>query len=536
MAPASPAGPRRCRLNGTTVAGDWIRWRVAQAGGLAGDLARLYFGLIYWNVRKTLFVFRGRGRNPCQNDGDGHAPGTIRCDACVQWSKAGRFHRVCPLLIRRDNEWRCAAGRDAVRPFWGRAFAWYGAAAAGLHLSLTLLVLVLLRSTNAPGIAWVDVAWPGRWEQIPKQRARAFVQQSMEAFVRGRPEEALVALSSARGLDTRDYDTRLLQAQFAMYQFNVLHADEEFAILLRDYPAQRDRTAVAYHDTLLAMFRAEPLARHCLAMTALDPARTALWVRSLLQALQLAPIAGKFVAEQESAVAALPAHARLLVTAEVAWQSNDRARALAILARPHDGPLNPFYMEEQVARLARLGEHDAASILLYRYGPALGEFEALLARLDLDYVSGDAESVRIDSRTLLALATRPVQIERIIALLVTHADPALYRLLHADLGRRPELAANVSGAAMWVAGLACGVFDEAQTWKVAGRQQFGDGYPAIFSVDFSTRQIDVPGGVPSLVNTLTLPRDVIFALQRRMLPAKEVRRPSNAPAIEAAGP
>jgi hypothetical protein len=501
------------------VSWSWIGWLRAQIAASFADGFRLLFGLFYWNARKSIYLARGRrGRNPCQNEADGDRPGTIRCDACISWTKQGRFRHVCPLLISNQGEWACSAPRGEVRAFWGRAALISGAAALAAYLLAASAVFAVLRATHAGDVAWQDVAWPGRWEEIPKARARSFALRAAEAFIQNRNAEALLSLGSARRLDAREYRTRLLDAQLAMYQFNVKAADAEFASMLEEYPAEAFSTAIGYHDVLIALFRAEPLAEHSLRMAARDREHVALWVRSLLHALRMAPFATAFAASHEREIAALPAHARLLVEAEVAAQRGDAAGARAGLALPFDGPRNVIYMQEQVARLARLGDRDAASLLLYRYAGNLGEFETLLSRLDLDFLAHDDAAARLDFHRLLQLIDSPVKVERTIALLVTHPGQQYYRDLHDALRGKPAFAQRVSGAAMWVAGLVCEVYDEAQAWKTTGYQQPGDGYPAISGINFDSRQLDVANSVPHLINTLTLPRDVIFALQRRMPP------------------
>lgn len=506
------------------VFSSWIGWCRARSLAWSADAVRLFFGLIYWNVKKSIFRLRGSGgRNPCQNLADGDAPGEIRCDACLSWNQPARFRRVCPLLSQRNGYWVCSAGRDAVRPFWGRVFVWGGITATGCYVAATLLALGVLRSAQAAEIEWFDLVWPGNWNRVAQARARSFAFRSAESFVRNRPREALVALGSARRLDPADYRTRLLAAQLAMFQFNVVFADQEFDRMLKDYPDQAERTALACHDAMLMLFRAEPLARHCLKMIARDPGHTALWVRSLLHALRLGPFAEKFAFREAARIAVLPAHARLLIEAEVFAQQGDIGAAIALLSRPFDGPLNPLYMEEQVGCLARLGSNEAASMLLYHYASALGEFEALLTRLDLDFLAQDDASARLDFHRILELMSSPVKAERIMVLLVEHPGADYFRQLHEALRRRPDLAQEVSGAAMWVAGLVCESLDLAQEWKISGRQQFGDSYPLINEVNFDSRRIDLPSSVPALINAVSLPRQVVLALQLRMQPPAAAR-------------
>jgi hypothetical protein len=419
------------------------------------------------------------------------------------------------MLVRRDNEWVCGAPANDIRAFWPRVVAWHFGAALAAYLLVTLVVFGGLKATKAFEVSWGQVAWPGNWEQIPKNRADAFFGRAIQAFAGGRGSEAMVALGTARGLDGTDYDTRLLQAQIAMFQFNTAYADQEFRALGREFPDRGERTALIYHDTLLALFRYEPLALLCLDMALADPGRAALWVKSLLHALRDGGGAAVFVARHEAAIHKLPAHARLLLAAEAAVQSGEREKARAQLAQPFEGPLNPVYFDEQLMALARLGEADTARSLLRRMGPAFGDSDFMLGELALDYFTPDRSDEQLDLRSLLGAPLRAVQVHRLLALLIMRGDRDGFVVVETWMRQRPELAADVSGAAMWITALAFGRADLGAHWKTAGRQQFGDGYPSITAIDFSARSLERTDGVPSLVNALTLPREVIFALQSR---------------------
>lgn len=480
------------------------------------DGLRLAGGLPYWNLRKSFFLLRGRrGNNPCQNPSDPDVAGSIRCEACLHWEQPARFRRVCPLLSKRDGEWRCAAGRDDVRPFWDRALLGWIAGPALLYLAGTLLVFGILRITAAPTLAWHHVIWPGGWAEIPRAQARHFFQQASVAFAANQPQEAYLALVTAHNLDPNDYETALLLAQLTMYQRSYVFADESFRDLLARFSAQRMRTAITYHDSLLALFRYDALAEFSLMMALADQRDPSLWVQSLLQALQRSGRAEVFVRERGKQMAGLPPPARRLLDAELAVERGDLDDARALLARPQDGALHLFYMQEQVGRLARLGATDEAQVLLNYYGAAMGDFPSLLAQLDLDFLIPGDWQAPLDFRRLLRLPLQPGQVERMIALLVTHPRPVYYRQLDTYLRERPALAAKVSGAAMWVAGLACGATAEAEHWQTAGHQQPGASYPRITAVNFDSRRLDDADSVPRLINTLALPREVIAALQAR---------------------
>ena len=115
--------------------------------GWISDFFRFWWALFYWNTRKAWFRLHGAHRDscPCQNFSDsGHALDS-RCEAVVQWRNPGRFKRVCPLLTETKDGWRCGVDAERVRPFWGRAAAYVGAALLTLYLLGSVAVFVVLR-------------------------------------------------------------------------------------------------------------------------------------------------------------------------------------------------------------------------------------------------------------------------------------------------------------------------------------------------------------------------------------------------------
>jgi hypothetical protein len=490
-------------------AGHWC-WRAA------GDLARLLGGLGYWNARKTLFLLGWSRKNPCQNVSDEGAPGSMRCTACVHWREPGRLRHVCPDLMRRDDEWRCARGRDQVRPYWGRLLPWWLGFLIILHPLLSTAVWGFFRTTTAPDLAWTQVAWPGRWEQIRPARARYFTGMALRAFAEGRMGDAMLALSTARQMQPEDYAVRLLRAQFAMYERNIWHADAEFESLWAEHPDRRGHTAIAYHDTLVATMRMEALARHSLNMVARDPDHAGLWIRSLLHGLHWGSQHEVFWDEAAEALAALPPHARTLVRAELLWRMNDRALARILLRQPHREAVTPFYALHQVKLVASKLDVASARVLLQHYLATLSPFDQALIQLELALLEGSEPEARALGRSLFMLADNADRVDRLLATIIQHNNRELWQALDQHLHERPALAAQVSGPAMWVAGIACGVPEEAGVWRERGRHLAGDHLPNIRRLDFTTLDYTRPESLPAVINVTTLPREVIFALQRRM--------------------
>lgn len=502
-----------------------LNW-LADTGHFAG-------GMFYWNFRKSAYVWRGRrGLCPCQNESDDSIPGRVRCDAVLHWHNPARFRRICPLLTATADGWRCSVHASAVRPFWGRVFAWIGLSVLALYLAGTLAVFAGLRITGRAPVGWLQVAWPGKWHEIkPVQSAHLF-RQAMEAFAGGRLPEAYLMLTTARDLDPANYDVSLMLAQISMFQRSYLFSDDLFTSLWRNHPAGRLRTAVVYHDTLLSLDRMGKLAEFSVTMAAADPARAVVWVRSALLAVRSmgAEEAAGFRQQQAAAIGALAPHAQQLLNAEIDLRAGDRMKALAGLHRKFTGPFNPSYAQYQIERLAGLGAVDEAQLMLNAQGAFLGELEQRLTQVTVAVLAGDGVLAEAYFRSLLRLPLDPPRVERLAAFLITHPDAGFYRELVALARRDARLEAAVDGAALWVAGIVCEVPEEAAFWQTHGRQHGTGRYPVIRKLNYASRDLLAPDSVAHLLNVMTLPRDVILALLWRVAPQSTPAAPKRSAA------
>ncbi|MDP1580630.1 MAG: hypothetical protein Q8M02_10145 [Candidatus Didemnitutus sp.] len=480
------------------------------------DAFRLVWSIIYWNTRKTVFVVRGRrGRAPCQNPSDDCIPGEVRCDAVLMWDSPARFRPICPLLVHTANGWCCSVAPQSVRSFWGRALGWFTVGALALYLIGGTAFFVGLRSVGRAPVTWAQVLWPGKWHEIRTVQSEALFGRAMEAFVAGRLNEAFLALSSARQRDPGNYRSGLLLAQLTMFQGSFLFADDVYAELLRDHPAERFQTAVHYHDTLLAMNRLDRLAGHCAAMAHADPQHAAVWVRSLLVAVRARGNGAEFLQHQAEAVERLAPFAQFLLRAEAMLGRGERTTAIRQLAAPFRGPLNPIYMQAQVERLAESGAPLEAHALLDFYGPALGEFEQVRTRWKIDLLTGEEWAVAASFRALLAQNLTAGQVERLALVLIEHPSAARFRELHQYVLRSAAVAAAVSGPALWITGLVCGAPEEAVVWQQRGVQPLGERYPDVSTIDLQSRRILQTNSVVHVANAITLPREFVLTLFSR---------------------
>jgi len=499
------------------------------AGHWLADAARFVGAIFYWNARKSVYVLRGRtSQCPCQNISDDSIPGRVRCDVILHWHDPARFQRICPLLVSTPEGWRCSVHASQVRPFWGRVARWCALSLLILYLAGTIVAFLGLRVVGHAPVSWTQVVWPGRWSEIRGVQSEHLFNHAIESFQQGRLNEAYLALTSSRQRDPSNYDATLLLAQVSMFQRSFSFADDMFANLWRDHPDQRARTAVVHHDTLLALDRMRILAESSVFMAKVDSQRAVVWVRSALLAIRsMGEVDAKaFATSQDIPLQALAPHAQLLLRTELALRrGGSPAEAVAALRGRFAGPINPFYTEYQITRLAELGAHTEAQALLDQLGPVIGPFDQLLTQVAIASIAGDQWTARGAFRSLLKQPLNPVRLERLACLLIAHPDAILHRELTARLKGDRTLESAASPAALWISGVICEAPVEASYWQTRA-QQAGARYPDIQSVNFNSRNLADPRTVNHLVNVVSFPREVVIALLWRVAPqAAPVVRP-----------
>jgi hypothetical protein len=498
-----------------------MRGRARQFAAWTADSFRLAFSFLYWNAKKHAYVRRGRtGRCPCQNPSDDSVPGRVRCQAVLFYAQPARFATVCPLLVRTEHGWCCSVRDRDVRPFWGRAAGRLAAAAVIGYVALVLATFAFLRGSVGLPVSPLQIAWPGRWREIPLAQAELFYRRAMTAFQAGQLNEAFLALSSARERDPRHYEAGLLLAQITMFQGSFLFSDELFQRLFVEQPERAGATALVYHDTLLALNRMDRLAELSLQSGLADEAHAARWNRSLLFALRSGRVPAAFFEVARTTLAQLPPHARLLVDAEREILQGRPAVAREALRAPFRGPLNAIYMRWQVERLASLGAPAEAQALLDFYGPVMGDYEHALAQLELDVGAGDAWNAAATLRQILATVQTPAQLQRLAAMLIEVPDAVRFRAVHERVLAEPKLQDQATVAALWAAALACGAPAEARFWAGEAAARLREKFPALARIDFASRDIADPAGVLNIVNAVTLPRETVVALLGRMHAAR----------------
>jgi hypothetical protein len=484
------------------------------------DTARFAGGLFYWNFRKSVYAARRhRGRCPCQNPSDDPIPGRVRCDAVALWHEPARFRAICPLLVQTPEGWRCSVRPEEVRSFWGRALGWLAGTIVVLWLLAVTAIWGALHVGNQTSIGWGQLAWPGRWREIKPMQSQHLFARAIESFRQGRLQEANLMLSSAREIDPDNYDVALMLAQITMFQHSFLFSDDLFLALARDYPAKRERTAITYHDTLLALGRMNRLATFALEMASVDRPRAVVWVRSALLGVRLMPAGeiDRFVQARAKDIAQLAPHARLLMEAELSHRQGRDIEALASLHRRFTGPLNSFYVQYQIERLAELGDAADAQFLLNAQGPLLGEFEQRLTQVRISQLTGDRVLAEGSFRALLRLPLSPARVEQLAMQLLAYPERTFYRELDARVSTDPAFVSRIDGATMWLTAKICEDAASADYWRAHGHQGISpSAYPDFAELDFANWDPLATTSPLHLVNVITFPREIILGLFSRM--------------------
>ena len=302
-----------------------------------------------------------------------------RCDAVMQWQRAARFRRICPLLKETPDGWRCSVNAQEVRPFWGRALVYGAATLLGVYLVAGSAVFVTLRLTQHE-ISYFALVWPPRWKEIRSSQEKLYAVRAQQAMAAGRYQEAILSLEMVCRLNPRNYTAGLALASLSQVAANPTVTESIYERLLRDVPDQRTQTAQILFRNLLARSAYDKIKSLAAVMVVEDAGQRGTWLHALFFAARQTndPEVLKKLLEQRSL---LPEWCVELVTIEQALLRNRLAEVAPRLTRVyglHSAPYVPYY---QVDRLLRHGRPDDALNLLGSYGRIIPADEAAFLQL-----------------------------------------------------------------------------------------------------------------------------------------------------------
>jgi len=482
--------------------------------GWLGDLLRFWWGLLYWNLRKSLFRrHRDRPRSPCQNPSDSGRARETGCEAAQYWHRPARFRRVCPLLVETPAGLRCSVDARDVRPFWRRAAAYYASAVAGCYLAVTLGAFVTLRLIGYP-LSPLTLLWPLRWPELRVVRSEYFVAKAQRALDAHRVNEAILSLDIAFNTNPGNYDAGMELAQLlALGQPDL--AERIFTLLMRDHPERRATTAEAWLRLLLVNGRFDHAATLAATLFLQDPVQRPAWLHALFFAVRhthddkpLRELIAQHATALEPIYVAL-INSELLIDQ---GQGNRLLPGLTAELPAEAGSYGPYF---QVSRLITLGRPADALTMLARYATAgrIAPADVFLLRLDALAALGrqDLLQQRLDQQPVNAR-----EVELICIHLVRYPNPAVLAAL-ARCILRSHLPADTSTYSAYSAYLmTCGVAQDWDKFQAAAglmRDLSGARIARLDAIEAFFRQQDPDARLENILPTLpALPVNMIYAL------------------------
>lgn len=490
--------------------------------GWLADFFRLWWGLIYWNTRKTWFQWRrGRSACPCQSPSDSGRAFETNCEACIPWAKPGRFRRVCPLLVETKDGLRCSADTAQVRPFWGRAFGYYGGVTLSLYLIGAIGVFIFLRSVGYP-VSIVHVTLPPLWHRVMETRGWYFLNRAEQALAAGDSAQGILYLASAYEFDPKNYRAGITLAKH-LQASQPGRSDLVFEQLLREHPTNRSATAQDWFRALLPRGDFDKIATLARSELAAGSEHASVWLRALLFATRQT---GKEAPLREildpKSVNTRRWHG--VVELELLVREGKRAEALALVARPLPDDAPVFTIYHRIDALIDLKEYFTALDLIGKYSARLASDPQAYSTLLLDgYAAAGSRQLVPHFEAMLRQPLNPALISLLCAHLIRHPNPQAMELLWRKFGASP-LPLTTENAGAWFS-LLCAtgaVGDKAKLHEVTARLRQASTTPfyalaaveAFFRGEINERRINV------FLPILPLPIDVTYALYERYpLPA-----------------
>ena len=405
--------------------------------GWFGDLGRLYWGHIYWNLRKSLFRLRGAsGAAPCQHPSDSGLAGETGCEACAGWRDRGRFHRLCPLLATAaDGRRVCSVNASQVRPFWGRAAILYaGTAMAAACLS----VVVAFAGFRMIGyrVPLRVVAWPPAWKRIHGARADYYYRLALRSFDAGDIRQSYLALSQAYALDPDNLEVARLLAQLTQIG-NPDYSDAIYGRLLDRDRANFEAVGEIWVKALIARGDFASAARLSSRMLKAGAKRVPAWTQALVFSERMtgdtAEIDGLL-----SPKGSIPEEARSVLSLERSVRSGSLDQRLGVVRLHMEGAMSALELYFSLNELLDLGR--ASDVAAYVEGPAgaaLSPYDREALKLDAYAELGWHLLVRKEIGFLLEQGASAPVVTLVAAHLVRHPDAETAEYTFEQLDLRP---------------------------------------------------------------------------------------------------
>lgn len=420
--------------------------QIAPMVGWIGDLGRLYWGLLYWNTRKSLFRLRGAsGPAPCQHPSDSGAAGQTGCEACAGWRSKDRFLRLCPLLRQANGRRMCSVAAADVRPFWGRAAAAIVVSAAVLACCAVFLAFAGFRAVGYR-VPLRVVAWPPAWHQIGQARADYYYQLAVRSFNSGDIRQSYMALNQAYALDPHNFTSDRLLAQLAQIG-SPDFSDTIYSRLLLEDKAHFEETGEMWMRALIARGDFPSVGGLAARMLRGQASHVPAWVQALLFAEGMTGdtrSSERLLAGKDP----IPEGARsslLLARSVRACSPDERATVIRLRLDGAPSHFEVFYLLNQLIELGR-----ASEVAAYVEGPggqSLDSYDSEALKMDAYASLGWGLLVRREIGSLVERGPSAAVVALVAAHLVRHPDAENAEFFFQQLDLHPMPAtAGYSGA------------------------------------------------------------------------------------------
>ncbi len=486
--------------------------------GWIADFFRFWWALFYWNSRKTWFRLHGAHRDscPCQHFSDsGHALDS-RCQAVALWQKPERFKRVCPLLVETKDGWRCSVDAERVRPFWGRALVFSGAALLTLYLVASVAVFAVLRTANYQ-VTYRSVVWPPEWSDLRGMQEKLHSVRAQEALQEGNFKAAILSLQTVCELNPRNYQAGLTLAHLLLLTGQPAVADHIYGRLMQDVPEQRPTTAQQWGRALLAGGNFAQLKPLALAMLTEDSGRREAWLHALF-----------FAARQTGDLTVLPPLLKNepglpnwcieLIGIEQLLLELQADQALLRINRIQLRPeilFIPYYL---VDRLLLLGRPEQAGRLIDAYGSRLPAAEAAFLRLRVFRAQQRTILLEPEHASLLSYPLTPRLATLFCGSLLEQPSPDLLaRYLDRFLQHGPGLSDETLPMyhATYLASAVGGLTDQAEKLAARIAQFTTTDAKALRTLGELLKLGAPPAQIAHVLPLVPLPIEVIYAIHQR---------------------
>lgn len=412
--------------------------------GWFGDLGRLSWGLLYWNLRKTLFRVRGAsGVAPCQHPSDSGRAGETACEACAGWNDAGRFRMMCPLLATTGGRRVCSVGAPQVRPFWGRAILIYAGSLATLALAGVIMVFAAFRVIGYR-VPLYAVAWPPAWHRVSQARADYFYRMALRTLEAGDVRKSFLALGQVHALDPGNIGASRLLAQFTEIT-NPEYSDELYASLVFGRRGDFEETAQAWLHAVLSRGDFHTVAELSSKMLREGRGHIPAWTRGLLFAERMSRDTGEVDALLAGA-GRIPDEATSVLSLARSIRTGSPEGRFKVVQLYLSGAATPFEVYFSLSRAIEIGRpSDVVAFLEGQGSRALDPYDRESLKLDAYSALGWHELERTEIGFIMDQGASSAVVNLVAGHLVRYPDAGSAARLFDILGDKP-LAATAPNA------------------------------------------------------------------------------------------